>query len=107
MVNLIVRNYIIFSLKVTVKNQCHKVIFRLSLNPQQLIGKIFICNQVRPLLTQHIAHFNTNFLNNIFYLREIILEFGKSKFPLCLLCKSAEETSINLFSECLQINPLL
>ena len=61
LVNLIARNYITFSFKGIIKNQRHKGISRLSLNPELLIGKIFICYHVSPPLTQNIAHFNTKF----------------------------------------------
>ena len=83
------------------KNHCHNGILKLSFNVQLLlIGKIFICYHVRPLLQQNVTHFNT-VLNIVLYLDKIILKFGKVKSPFCLFCKSAEETIINLFSECL------
>ena len=71
----------------------------LSLNPQLLIGKIFICFHVRSLLTHR--SFQYKILNNVFYLNKLLFKFGKIKSQLCSFCKSAEKTIIHLFSECL------
>lgn len=46
------RNYKIFTFQ---GNQHHKGILRLSLNPQLLTEKLFICYHVRSLLTQNTA----------------------------------------------------
>ena len=56
------------------KNQHHRGILKLSFNPQLLIGKIFICYHVRPLLTPNIAFKNLSFLtfkNNIIKIKTL------------------------------------
>ena len=40
-------------------------------------------------------------MNNVLYLNKILFKLGKVKSPLCSFCKSAEETTIHLFNECL------
>ena len=45
--------------------------------------------------------FQCKILNNALYLNKLLFKFGKVKSPLCSYCKSAEETIIQLFSECL------
>ena len=45
--------------------------------------------------------FQYKILNKVLYLNKLLFKFGKVKSPLCLFCKSAEETIIHLFSESL------
>ena len=83
------------------KNHCHNGILKLSFNVQLLlIGKIYLL-PCKTTITTKCYSFQYRVLNNVLYLDKIILKFGKVKSPFFLFCKSAEETIINLFSECL------
>ena len=47
------------------------------------------------------SSFQYKILNNVLYLNKLLFKFRKVTSPLCSFCKSAEETIIHLFSECL------
>ena len=74
----------------------HCLILNFSL-PELLVGNYG--PDVRPLLTQNMAHLKYKILNNVHYLNKISFKFGKVKSPLSSFCKSVEETIIHLFSE--------
>ena len=63
LVNLIARNYKIFSFQVIIKNQRHKGIlsFEAFFESTTIDWKDIYPLYVKPLLTLNIAHFNTKF----------------------------------------------
>ena len=61
---------------------------------------IYLLPRKTAINTKHRS-FRYKILNNVLYPKELLFKFGKVQSPLRSFWKSAEETIIHLFSECL------
>ena len=98
MVNLISRNYVILR---NHKKSTSQGYFEAFFESSTIDWKyIYLLPRKTAINTKHRS-FQYKILNNVLYPNKLLFKFGKVQSPLRSFWKSAEETIIHLFSECL------
>ena len=98
LVDLIARNYVIFSFQ-GIKKPMSQGYLESFFESSTVDWKgIYLLPGQNLINTKHCS-FQYKILNNVLYLNKLLFKFRKVKSPLCSIYKSAEETIIHLFCE--------